>query len=308
MVGEGLLFYGSGSTLLRTGGDGTGGQVLKTPTQAGLYGHVAVGDDLLFYGSNGTLLRFGDFLARAVTDQHAEVERDVVGKFAGDADPADGDLEFFRVMLAGLQAHRASLENFNRRKVETITAVAATVGGQAIPVAQRRAEAARDLARFYAFPYSLVWDRERDDFAEFLADCRGGHRAASNSAEDADEQAAPDPYSESLTKACLEIWNARQAALAQTWWQSIAAQLPPGILLLFLLATLGGLYRYNLRLAGFHHSRADALELLAEAGAYDAETLTQVADALAADKVEFGKGNTPSDQAVEIARSIVARQ
>ncbi len=289
MVGEGLLFYGSGSTLLRTGGDGTGGQVLETPTQAGLYGHVAVGDDLLFYGSNGTLLRFGDFLARAVTDQHAEVERDVVGKFAGDADPADGDLEFFR-------------------KVETITAVAATVGGQAIPVAQRRAEAVRDLARFYAFPYSLVWDRERDDFAEFLADCRGGHRAASNSAEDADEQAAPNPYSESLTKACLEGWNARQAALAQTWWQSIAAQLPPGILLLFLLATLGGLYSYNLRLAGFHHIRADALELLAEAGAYDAETLTQVADALAADKVEFGKGNTPSDQAVEIARSIVARQ
>ncbi len=33
--------------------------VIATPTDAWLFGHVAVGDDLLFYGLNGTLLRTG---------------------------------------------------------------------------------------------------------------------------------------------------------------------------------------------------------------------------------------------------------
>lgn len=114
-----------------------------------------------------------------------------------------------------------------------------------------------------------------------------------------------------VTDICLGNWKALQGIEDRNWWQALAQQVPPGILLLFLLATLGGLYRYNLRLAGFHNSRADLLELISmgrEANAkFTKEELAQavqLADSLAADKVEFGKANTPSDQAVELARAI----
>ncbi|MEM6305108.1 MAG: hypothetical protein AAF744_10315, partial [Pseudomonadota bacterium] len=103
-------------------------------------------------------------------------------------------------------------------------------------------------------------------------------------------------------------WQAQRASEEQQWWQSIAQQVPPGVLLLFLLATLGGLYRYNMRMVGFHNSRADALEFLAITGDKDtAERFDKIATALAADKVEFGKTATPTDQAVELAR-IIAQQ
>ena len=72
---------------------------------------------------------------------------------------------------------------------------------------------------------------------------------------------------------------------------------------------IGGLYRYNLRLAGFHNAWADTLELLSmNSGGFDAETLMQMSDALAADRVEFGRGNIPSDQAMQIVRSVLSRQ
>lgn len=125
----------------------------------------------------------------------------------------------------------------------------------------------------------------------------------------APETTAPDP----MTLACLQAWQAEQDAERETWWTTLATSVPPGILLLFLLATLGGLYRYNLRLAGFHNGRADVLELMLMRPEMftprDKEPmpLSQIADALAADKVEFGKGNTPTDQAVEMARALMAR-
>lgn len=111
-----------------------------------------------------------------------------------------------------------------------------------------------------------------------------------------------------LTLACLEGWKAQVASDDGTWWQTLANQVPPGILLLFLLAVLSGLYRYNLRMAGFHHSRADALLLLAQGHSKeDIENFTRISDALAADKVEFGKDNSPADQAVEIFKAFVSR-
>ena len=117
---------------------------------------------------------------------------------------------------------------------------------------------------------------------------------------------AGDP--DKVTLACTEAWRAELAREQQTWWQTVAVQVPPGVLLLFLLATLGGLYRYNMRLAGFHHSRADALELMIEGrSSAEIEDLATLADALAADKVEFGKANTPADQAVEIAKAVMGR-
>ncbi|MEO1146799.1 MAG: YCF48-related protein, partial [Cyanobacteria bacterium J06638_22] len=112
-----------------------------------------------------------------------------------------------------------------------------------------------------------------------------------------------------VATSCIETWADERAIAARAWWKTLAEIVPSSVLLLFLLVTLGGLYRYNLRLVGFHHSRADALELLSEklAGG-DVDSYTSLADALAADKVEFGKGNTPADQATEIAKAILSKK
>ena len=134
---------------------------------------------------------------------------------------------------------------------------------------------------FDLFPYSYI-DRERARLAfdTYLTRCRGGVKNdAANFAE--------------LTKTCMESWRAEQAQATSNWWQTLATQVPPGILLLFLLATLAALYRYNMRLAGFHHSRADALELVTEGIIQrgDAEALAKLALALASDTLAFGKVN-----------------
>ena len=84
---------------------------------------------------------------------------------------------------------------------------------------------------------------------------------------------------------------------------------------MFLLANLGGLYRYNLRLAGFHESRADALQLLAHgrdeiqlrdilAGTPgDAVNLATLF--LAADKVEMGAIRAKLGEAeIELAKAM----
>ena len=132
--------------------------------------------------------------------------------------------------------------------------------------------------------------QRREDFAAFMVSCRSDKAGA-----DTD-------------KGCADAYVALRAAETPGPWQVLADRVPQAVLILFLLATLGGLYRYNLRLAGFYHARADALELLdAGKGAKDAEILDRLGTALAADKVEFGKGNTPSDQATELAKAVMAR-
>ena len=109
----------------------------------------------------------------------------------------------------------------------------------------------------------------------------------------------------SITKACVDGWQAQQDTERQNWWQTLAVQVPPGVLLLFLLATLGALYRYSLRMAGFYHSRADALELIQNGMDPDEQTaLTALATDLAADKVVFGKDRTPLEQAVEAIKAV----
>ena len=139
-------------------------------------------------------------------------------------------------------------------------------------------------------------EQQREEFATFMATCRGPSEASDEDKTDA------------VTLACTRAWQDKLAAETESIWQTLARSVPPGILLLFLLATLGGLYRYNMRLAGFHHSRADALELMiVNKVKFDAHTLTTISDALAADKVEFGRSKTPADQAVEMFKAVMAR-
>ncbi len=127
----------------------------------------------------------------------------------------------------------------------------------------------------------------------------------------------PATNPDAVTLACAGAWQARTEAETGNWWQTLARQIPPGILLLFLLATLGGLYRYNLRLAGFHASRADLLEMLMlgkpdggdmRLGKEDLDQLVQLSAAMGADKVEFANAKTPTDQAVDLARAIATRK
>ncbi len=138
------------------------------------------------------------------------------------------------------------------------------------------------------------------DFEAFLSACRG----------------TATPPDKDLTTACLTAWQTQQSG-GETWWKALVDQVPPGILLLFLLATSGGLYRYNVRLAGFHDSRADALQLLSQ-GRTEAqlkdilattpgEAVNLASIFLAADKVEMGTIKAKLGQAeIELAKALNA--
>ncbi|MEM6386793.1 MAG: hypothetical protein AAF718_11220 [Pseudomonadota bacterium] len=104
-------------------------------------------------------------------------------------------------------------------------------------------------------------------------------------------QGANDANFQGVTEACVQSWHANASERSGAWWKILAEQVPPGILLLFLIGYLAGLYRYNMRLSGFHHSRADALELVAGGmvSKGNMDDFTKLALALAADSVEFGK-------------------
>lgn len=134
--------------------------------------------------------------------------------------------------------------------------------------------------------YSVA--QKQDAFADFMDSCRMG--------EDPDGK---------VTQACTAAFKDIIPNETKSWWTTVAEEVPRGILLLFLLATLGTLYRYNLRLAAFHHSRADALELMSKDVDLAPEALVKLTDAMSAEKVEFGKANTPADQAADVAKTVL---
>lgn len=110
------------------------------------------------------------------------------------------------------------------------------------------------------------------------------------------------------TEHCTTAYTTLRASEKASLWETFAEHTPKAILILFLLATLGSLYRYNLRLAGFHSSRADLLELAFINKIPNPDHLATLATALAADKVEFGKtANTPTDQAIALAQAIATK-
>ena len=230
---------------------------------------------------------------------------------AGELVTGDGPLDLLLEELRDVYGGYAPLETARRALTQIM--------GERAAIEAIRAEAVADRDTFLTGLLRL--NRQREDFGTFMRVCRGEPVAGTGPEGEAAAPVAPLPRDQvatdpdDITLACTQAWQAQVDAEAGNWWQTLAAQVPPGILLLFLLATLGGLYRYNLRLAGFHHARADVLELILMGRAAPGAALSQeelgriaaLAEALAADKVEFGKGNAPSDQAVEIAKAVLSR-
>ncbi|MGB3406549.1 MAG: hypothetical protein WBA67_03560, partial [Jannaschia sp.] len=156
---------------------------------------------------------------------------------------------------------------------------------------------------------SWLLGQEQLAFADFIRICREGvvRPSVSATAVAPSGEAAPT-VPDAVHLACLQVWQGEMERSEKQIWESLARQIPPGVLLLFLLATLSALYRYNLRLAGFHSSRADVLDLVTAEGGSDLRTFTALSTALAADKVEFARAKTPADQAVELAAALSGAQ
>lgn len=74
------------------------------------------------------------------------------------------------------------------------------------------------------------------------------------------------------------------------------------LLLIFGAKVLINFYRYNLRLAAFYNSRADAIELL---GDDDLKGLRQLVSSLSTEQIELDKlPDTPTDDIIKIAKTI----
>lgn len=211
-------------------------------------------------------------------------------KFTEDTLTKDSDLETFLQGILGEEEHKNNPSLIELLgKINFLIAQRALLEGQLANL-----EVERKNIDFFKVT------QEREIFTAFMSNCRDG-------------VPVPPPVddrgeAEALTLACLKGWEDTLNRDRQSWWLTLAEQVPPGILLLFLLATLSGLYRYNLRLAGFHHSRADVLELqIAKGSDFTPDQLAKISDAFAADKVEFGKNTMPSDQAVSMANTLLGR-
>ncbi|WP_415837545.1 hypothetical protein, partial [Phaeobacter inhibens] len=283
--GQNILLFGGHSAISLIRGDGSrqapitlstdGGQTF-TPVPSGVEGNlleaIVEGQNILLFGGNGSIVSVDKRYSEKLSVANLE------NGTAGDillAQFIDGELPIHLRALPAIADARASLFSIEARR-----GVLSTLEHETLDKLNRLRDA----------PALLKREEIHQNYEDFLNLCRGAKS-------DAD-----------LTRACLDSWRSERESGKQNWWQALAVQVPPGILLLFLLSTLGALYRYSLRMSGFYHSRADALELL-HAGLDEKQlaSLTALATDLAADKVEFGKGNAPTDQAVELAKAMAGK-
>ena len=137
----------------------------------------------------------------------------------------------------------------------------------------------------------------------------------------ADDTVKPNmPPQVEILEACVDAFRVAVAEDHTNWYKFLVERATPALLLLFLLATMGAGYRYNLRLAALHDSRADAIALWAGTDrqmGVDPESGKQIGDAspdlialieaMAADKMGFKEPRTPVDTITDIAKSVIAR-
>ncbi|MFT4012477.1 MAG: hypothetical protein QM682_03545 [Paracoccus sp. (in: a-proteobacteria)] len=278
VLGDRVLIYGWNGTIIRSTDGGENFEPVPSGVGGALYGHVVLGDRVLIYGGDGSLVRFGN------------VWRD---KIPVDLDSgAAGDGKLARFLDEILPPH---LREFI--KVEKLRDELTEIVNRRDAFAFVRQETKNEQQNLKQFPYAYRQDEQALEFESFMKLCRG------DGAIDA-----------TLTEKCLAARESERQA-GQSWWKTVADQVPPGIILMFLLATAGALYRYNVRLVGFHDSRADALEILSR-GRSEAELRALLAatpgDAvnlatifLAADKVEMGAIKAKLAQAeLELAKTL----
>ncbi|MEM9099495.1 MAG: WD40 repeat domain-containing protein [Pseudomonadota bacterium] len=153
------------------------------------------------------------------------------------------------------------------------------------------------------------------EFREFLAECRAAPVLAEEN-EDDDKGPEERPEGEDTTpmaasgseevKACAEAYTSAIVDVrSKKWWELLAETAPQALLLVFLLATLGGLYRYNLKMAGFYYARADALAINREP--VMPRRFEELATTLAADKVDFRNAKTPMDTVVDLSKEAMRK-
>ena len=95
--------------------------------------------------------------------------------------------------------------------------------------------------------------------------------------------------------------NARTAVLIQT----VATRTGILLIIIFMLQTLLGIYKYSARLNAGLNTRADALELLGSTGS--AADFESIVKSLAVDHLDFGKtGRPPAQDMVELAKALSA--
>ena len=279
-----VLLYGANGAILRSLDEGRTFSNMASPMEVQIAGHFIVEDSIVLYGPDGWIFR--------LTDQWSEVVAAIEPLQGSEGDRAlaqflDNELAEHIRDWGPVQEVRTALDGIiNRRSALHLLHL-------------RTQERLRELRHS---PFHQ-WRREQFqlDLHAFLATCRG-----------------QDEFGAEITQACLAAWQEQQAT-GENWWRVLAERVPPGILLLFLLATTGSLYRYNLRLAGFHNSRADALELLAHGRSREelrdilaetpGEAINLATVFLGADKVEMGAIRAKLGQAeVELAKSIGAAE
>ena len=314
-----LFVFGTGGTVLRLAADGADFEGVPTGTQAFLVGATNFGDRLFVFGSGGTVSRLAadgtgfEFMPTGTKDglSGATIYRDrlfMIGALGDVIATSNAFAETAATLPTNPgEQSRATVEAFLDQTlpqhlrewnlIQTLRNDLRLVASERAGMELIEARARADLTQLDESPLQYLRDRKALDFKAFLDNCRGV------------------PATEGLTTSCLTAWQSEQAAGQRSWWETLADQVPPGILLLFLLATLGGLYRYNLRLAGFHESRADALQLLAQGrdvtqlrdilAATPGEAVNLATLFLAADKVEMGTIRAKLGQAeIELAKAL----
>ena len=273
-----LFVFGDGGTALRLTADGTAFEAVPTGTQARLYTAILHNDRLFAFGEGGTALATQPRLMGQAKALPLDAGR-----------PGHAAVEAF---FDALPDHVRAWKPIDDRRPDLALNFAEHTG---LDVVETELDAR--LAALLNHPLQFLQDNAVMEFQAFLNACRG-----------------PAP-TEALTTGCLTAWQTEQASGQRSWWETLADQLPPGILLLFLLATLGSLYRYNVRLAGFHQSRADFLTLMTHGRDDDqlrdilAVTQTDAQNlvtlVLAADKVEMGAIKAKLGTAeIELARAM----
>ena len=282
-----LIDKGDGAAHFWSRETGTLGPPIALPDDAYIEDVRTTSAGPLVLTLNGGVLRLTDEYTR--TDWEAEpAVMLIVGPDGTEPTPEDIVIQ----NILNLPEHLRELGS----PVDQVREALLQISSQRRIVETRLASSREDLENWFTGLFQK--DQQRISFRDFMSDCRDGARPPEGGS-------SPEP----ITLACTQAWQAELGRAEQNWWTTLAQQVPPGILLLFLLATLSGLYRYNLRLAGFHNARADILELASinKSGA-DPEALAKLAEAFAADRVDFAGAATPADQATDIAKAVISRR